>query len=645
MKKCWNVKLSEFSWLILILIAVLPAIAQKGGSPPSSDEEDYYIFPVNPGERGSLSGTMGELRSTHFHSGIDIRTGGRTGIPIVAAADGEIVRVAVSTSGYGNALYIRHPNNTFTVYAHLEKFEGPIADYVREQQYKRKQWDIDLYPSGGQFPVRKGEKVALSGNSGSSGGPHLHFDIRDGNHNVLNPLKYNFEEVWDRTPPVARALALKPMNRYSRVNNIFNREEYSLRRVGNDYVIDKPIPVYGVVGLELYAYDLLDNSRFRTGITEIDVYLNGEKIHRQEINTFSFSDQRNILVHMPYEELQKSGQRFHKLYIDDGNRLSIYDSRMKNGLIFNERDCEYPVEIVMKDTYNNESKVSFTVVCRPPQYEIYEPTSEFGHSGKAVEILNENVLKIKLPREDDKVNRIVLYDSGEETEIGPDYITETEAVYLWDMRNGLPDSADYCSEKRVFNYHAMIPSEKQYHFYGDNIAINFPVNSLFDTLYLQTKYAEENGFEKFTFGNPTQPVRRYLNVTLIPEKEYDPRYYSVYSLYNDNLYHSGGKWKDNTITFSTRDFGTYTIAADSVAPDIKPLVLNSNDLKFRISDSMSGINDYELTIDGEWVMMHYDYKRNLIWSEKLKEDVPFSGEVRLRVTDNQGNVEIYTTSI
>lgn len=640
-------RLNNLLLIIFIFIGFSSVFAQKGGSPPTADEEDYYMFPINPGTRGSLSGTMGELRSTHFHTGLDVRTGGVTGLPVHAAAAGDIVRIAVSPTGYGNAVYILHPNGTHTVYAHLDKFHGPIAEHVRKEQYKHKKWDIDLYFPKGKFTVKKGDTIALSGNSGSSGGPHLHFDLRDANHDLLNPLKYNFEEVHDQTPPVVETLAVKTMDKSSRVDGEFGRAEYKVQRIGNNYKIDKPIEVFGNIGLEVYAYDMLDNSRFRTGITEMEVEFDGEIIHRQEISTFSFSDQRNILVHMPYRELQTTRQRFHKLYIDDGNQLNIYNSKLRNGFNITEDNCEYPVKVIMKDTYNNESTLSFTIKCTRPTFLLEENSAVHDNTEEISEDLLENILKISISKEKNKDHKnIKLYNSGIGYELSPDYIRGNEAVYLWDMRKGVPDSADYCGTKKVYDYKASIPSNKEYNHYGEKMAIHFPVNSLFDTLYLKTNYKKENEQEVFEFGNVYQPVRRYLSVTLKPDATYDTRYYAVYSKdAANNLYYQGGTWKDNTVTFGTRDFGTYTISADSTPPSINPVRLAKNDLSFRISDNKSGIKEYNLTINGDWVMMHYDYKRNLIWSEKLNEDQVFEGDLRLVVSDKQGNTETFTRKL
>ena len=139
-------------------------------------EPDYYIFPVKD-VAGLYSSNFGEMRTNHFHSGIDIKTNGVEGKPVVATADGYISRIFQSPSGYGLALYVNHPNGTMTVYGHLQRFRSDIARYVYKERHRQKKHRVDLYLSAETFPVKQGDTIALSGNSGSSGGPHLHYEI------------------------------------------------------------------------------------------------------------------------------------------------------------------------------------------------------------------------------------------------------------------------------------------------------------------------------------------------------------------------------------------------------------------------------------------------------------------------------------
>ena len=166
-----------------------------------------------------LSGNFGEIRASHFHSGIDIKTQGIVGKYIYAAAEGYVSRIKISPSGYGNALYITHPNGLLTVYGHLKSFNDTIAKYVLAQHYAKKKFAMNLFPSSDKFPVSKGQIIGYSGNSGFSGGPHLHFEIRDSKtENPLNPLLFNFE-IKDDISPKLYDLYIYPQNSHSFVDN------------------------------------------------------------------------------------------------------------------------------------------------------------------------------------------------------------------------------------------------------------------------------------------------------------------------------------------------------------------------------------------------------------------------------------------
>jgi hypothetical protein len=222
------------SRVITLLVIICPFFSSAQFSRPDEKfpNEEKYLYPINPGFPGSLAGTMGELRSNHFHSGIDIRTGNVIGLPVLASKSGYISRVSVTPSGYGNVLYITHPDGNTTLYAHLDKFKGALAEYVLQEQYRRKTSKINLYFRANQFVVKRGDTVALSGNSGSSGGPHLHFDIRDPNNFALNPLLVeSFPEITDDMPPAIEKIALKTLDINSRINDKFGRFEFYAQRV------------------------------------------------------------------------------------------------------------------------------------------------------------------------------------------------------------------------------------------------------------------------------------------------------------------------------------------------------------------------------------------------------------------------------
>lgn len=596
------------------------------------------MFPIKPGERNTLAGTMGELRSSHFHTGIDIRTEGRTGLPVYASADGYVSRAVISTSGYGNAVYIHHPNGHTTVYAHLESINGKLGNYIRTKQYESKSFEQNLMIKKDQFPVSKGDIIAYSGNSGSSQGPHLHYDIRDEHQNPLNPLNYGFEEILDNTPPLADKLTITTLNKDSRVSGQFGQITYDIRRVGNNYVIDQPIAAMGEIGLQLYAYDKLDNSRFRCGINTLEMHVNDELIYSYDIQSFSFSEQRNILKHMSYENLQFTGTRYHKLYIDDGNKLRFYNTDKNNGRIKVRAGDELPVTIKMTDTYGNESLLTFKIIGK----EFPESLYTYDNLKYEIDVI-ENTFIYKIPK-DQTEDGVVLNGTSRV----PDYYINNTGIYLHDMRKELPKVLQVDKSFKTYNFKDKVPHEMDYKYYDKHLDIYFPVNSLFDTLYLKTDYKLDTVEQKeyFDIGSTYVPLRKSIKVTLKPQGQYPKDKYAVYQIY-DNGYKGfeGGSWDADKVSFWTRSFGKYSILEDTIPPRITPLTLNSNSLRFKIGDNLSGIKSFNCYVNNEWVLMNYDSKRALIWSEKLNDNKPFSGVVKLIVVDNQGNSSEYTNQL
>lgn len=301
---------------------------------------------------------MGELRSTHFHAGIDIKTDGREGLPVYAAADGYISRIKISTSGYGNALYLTHPNGFTTVYAHLLSFAKPLHNYIIENQYRNESFEIEICPAIDQFTFKKGEQIGLSGNSGSSGGPHLHFEIRDSLENFWDPLLFGFTEILDHQPVVVEKIAIKTLNIQSRINGEFGRFEFKPELKGKDYVITETIEAKGTFGLELLGYDKADYTNNKYGISYLEVKVDGKEVFNHKIDKMHFNHARQILIHTDFEVSQKTGKRYEKLYVDNGNEVNIYQSE-NNGKITIGDSLEHLVEIKMWDVNKNERKLTF----------------------------------------------------------------------------------------------------------------------------------------------------------------------------------------------------------------------------------------------------------------------------------------------
>lgn len=634
-------KLSKFVVVVLWLVSIsAPGQFSRPEHElePKSSSDENYLFPVEPGTPNLLAGTMGELRSNHFHSGIDVRTSGRIGVPVLAAQSGYISRVSISAGGYGNALYVTHANGHTTVYGHLDRFEKEIADHVRTEQYIKKTFDINLYFKEGTFNFKRGDTIAYSGNSGGSSGPHLHFDVRDKNNEALNPLSFNFSEVVDKVPPLVQKIALRTMDINSRINDQYGRYEFYVVKEGDNFKLPYPILASGNIGIELLGYDRLDNSRAKCGINFIEMYAHEELFFKQVIDKVNFGDTRNILTLMDYATLKNSGDRYNKLYIDDGNDLGYYTGTKAKGII-KVVDKEIPLKIVLRDSYGNESQVALSL--RPSQVATEVPTLSAGSKPLSYQVL-ENVMEVSSQRE--VGDSALVYYKNSLNVLKPTYYNKHQNIFLIDLRKVLPDSIKVGNQILITNYEDIIPSTIPYKYYSDLVDINFAKSTLYDTVFLRVVYNNNNGREVFSIGDSIYPLNRNMSITLKPKAEYSEKF-AVYRVAGKYYQYIGGDWSNGRITFSTRDFGDFILMEDTNAPSINSMAVNGAAARFKIRDDLSGIAYYEASINGEWLLMNYDYKTNMIWAERSNSKKPLKGDLSVKVVDNAGNENIYQEKI
>lgn len=588
----------------------------------------------------TLAGTMGELRSSHFHTGIDIRTGGQEGLPVLAADEGYIFRISINPGGYGNAIYIKHPNGHTTVYAHLKNFREDIARYVRNQQYKKQVFKLNVFTEASTFKVKRGDLIGYSGNSGSSGGPHLHFDVRNRNQDLLNPLHYGFNEIIDTMPPVAKRLALVPASESSRINGCFERLDVPLRQNNGSFSPADTLYALGKVGLELFAYDRMNGTRFKTGINKIKVAINGQTAFITQIDTWPFSKSRQFYNYLNYEILANTGRRFHKLYINEGNTLDFYPVKVNNGYLTLHEGDIHNVEIELTDSYKNTSKVHFilkgglaqTIKNQSPRNQTWYIT---GHTLALYAQATDSVHIII----DKKVHNLQADCTN----------SSGQAVFLWDMRKGIPDQL--CINQQTledFFIKTLVPAGISYTYYHRMADIRFGKSSLFKPVYLAFEATKDTltGFQTLIIGHPTIPLYKNITVTYKPGSPMpDKSVWGVYSVWGTSASYIRSNWTDKHITFKTNYFGSFKLLADSIPPTIKPQVITQEQLVFKITDNLSGIATINAWVSNHWVLMNYDPKKNLIWSEKKDKTMLFLGKVKLLITDNQGNEAIYETKL
>jgi hypothetical protein len=529
-----------------------------------------------------LSGNFGELRGDHFHSGIDIKTMGTTGHEVFAIDEGYVSRIKVQAGGYGHALYIAHPVGRTSVYGHLSAYIDTITTVVRNAQYDRKSFEVDLYPEPGDLPVTKGQLIAWSGNTGSSSGPHLHFEIRRSNgQHPLNVLKYDFP-VADHVPPRFARLAVYPMSENSMVGN--GREALFVGLNGLPGEQIDTIGVQGDVGIGVEVFDYLDGARNRCGIYTLEMFVDGQLAFRSVMDEFSFAESRFINAHIDYMAKQEYGYSVQRLYLLPYNELSIYQTAVNDGVIAVQEGTNHQVRIVATDVYGNHSSLSFilsgknTGTLQPA--EAAAPFREFPYNG-----------------------------SGGFTDRGVNLSFEAYSFY----------------ENAAFNFARTAGNEA---FYSDI----------------------------FVLGHQGIPVHRFMDLAIqpsrIPETKED-KLCMVYIAEDGEKEFAGGTFEDGWVRTRIRNFGTYAVSIDTVPPTLLPLNLaNEKDMtdlpgiRFAVTDDLSGIASYAAFIDGEWALLQYDPKNDLLVYEfDDGRMAPRSNhDLLIEVRDAMGNSTRYQTT-
>ncbi len=579
---------------------------------------------------------MGELRSSHFHAGLDIKTAGKEGLNVFAAAEGYVSRIRVATGGYGNCIYIQHPNGTTTVYAHLQRFNPVIAEYVLKNQYKRKSFTVNLFPKRNEFVVKQGEIIGLSGNSGSSTGPHLHFEIRGPNQEVLDPLRIaGFAQIEDNLPPTVSRVALKTMDMDARVDGQFGRFEYRLEKINDSYVIKDTLQVSGKIGLEVYTYDQHNGAPNKNGVPLIDVTVNDELYFKQNIDTINFSQQKNILIHTNYQAQKESRIRYNKLYVDDGNTLEFYDALINDGFVYVAPGETKQIDIQLQDARGNTSQVKLNLKGVQKEEAIASEISD-----KRRSYVQDNTLMLFQPK-DSLNNNITLYNQEGSVVAEPAYYNDASNVYLVDLRRFLPQKVTFNDGHiESLRFADRIPAANKHSYLSDTYSLTFSKNALFDTVYIRAQhFIDEAQMEVFEVDQDRYPLKGPVYAEFTPLAKYDSiENYHVYSINNPKYPgFMGGKYEDGKVSFSFSSFGKFTLLKDDVPPTIKKRSVREGRISLTIKDNLSGINSFEAKLNGEWILMKYEPKRSLIWSERLDKNKPLIGEFELKVADNAGN--------
>ncbi len=529
----------------------------------------------------SLSGNFGELRPNHFHTGLDFRTQQKTGLPVLSSADGYVSRMVVSPTGYGKVMYVDHPNGTTTVYGHLDRFGEALEEYVKEEQYQRKSFTIDLKLPAGKFPVQKGEQIAKSGNTGTSGGPHLHYEIRDTrSEEAMNPLVINDFNIRDKTPPTIFSVRIYPLDDQSHVNLGKQPVTFSVSLNGSAYKIvsASPVKAYGRIGIAVRANDYFDNNASPCGIYSAQLVVNDEEIFSYRLGRISFALNRYLNSHIDYGEYIRKGVHFQRLWRERGNRLNIYQSDRSRGILKMEEETTFNCSITLTDVAGNQSKLTFT--------------------------LTGQELQGKNPEE--KTGELFSYDSRNSFSTEEFEIHTPSGTFYEDF------TFQFKMLKRLPGYYSPV-----YKVHYNTVPLHKPVK-----------------ISLMTEALPERLHSRALIVGIDPEgrKSY-----------------IGGKVAGDRMEASITAFGDFAVVCDTVPPVIVSLGIKNNALtetnaiRFRISDQLSGIGSYTGLIDNQWVLFEYDPKSKMLvyYIDRKRLTTGKRHSLQLTVTDRVQNQAVY----
>lgn len=548
---------------------VLPCFFCLTGFSQTQYPKDFFSSPLKTPT--ILAGTFGELRSNHFHSGVDMKTLGKEGLPIYAPADGYVSRIKVAQYGFGKALYLNHTNGYTTVYAHLQTFASDIEKFVKQAQYKKQSFYTgNLFPNPEKFLVKKGDTIGYTGNTGSSSGPHLHYEIRDtATENIINPMHFGLVAK-DTKKPVIQKLVAFPLDNNSRINKGANKTVISFNKLENGNYKAESINANGSIGLGIQTFDRLDDALNKNGIYSLEMFVNDTKVYYHDVTTFSFAESKYINLLIDYKYFKKYKNRVQKTHKVAKNKLSFYKNLINDGNIYIEDGKNYRIEIIAKDFTGNTSSLKLAI--------------------KGVK--NNTIFKEK-------------------------------------------DTTAY-----------KIKATEFHKFQQKNVTIAFPKNSFYNDCFLD--FSVTDGIAKIheptipldkkytlTFNTEAYPLsqKQQLYIANVTKEKY-PKYVNT-------------KKKENKVYATTKTLGYYTLKFDNKKPTIS-LVNFKNEqwvsalknLKVKIKDEDSGINDFKAFIDDEWILMEYNHKKGILTYDLSDKKLVGSKHIfKLVVSDNVNNTE------
>ncbi len=526
-----------------------------------------------------VAGNFMELRTNHFHSGLDLKTNGRVGQPVKSAGDGWVSRIKISPWGYGKAVYIDHPSGYTTVYGHLDRLNGSLASTLLDLQYAGRDFSIDKYFKKGELPVTKGEVIAFSGNTGGSTAPHLHYEVRrTADQHALDPEAHGIKTV-DRVPPTITGVQIQPLDSTSRVSPYpAGTVGYVVSELNDSTYMLKPgsnPSAYGTVGLAVNAIDRYSNSSNTCGIRSLSVSVDGKNVCEITLDDVDFGTQRYANAYMDYGLFKNKNMHYNRCYKLPNNRLNLYGGAISPGQIKVEPGKSHAIQVIATDGSGNTSKLTFVL------------------QGATAEVA------AAWPQERN-AGPIYRYNK-------PNVIVEPGMIFA------LPPNALY-EDAPLRTTVSAAPARAFAPLFG----IQDPLTPL--------QLAGELSID-VTGDFPPEQSSKLLIVRWVGGRPVA----------------EGGSFAAGKVSASIKTLGQFTVMLDTVPPVMSALGLQADmkgrkGFKIKVQDNLSGMAQWIAKIDGQWILMEYESKTHTLEHTFDKySDSPGAHEFELEVTDERGN--------